>query len=30
MIKYFVVSDLHSFYDPLMKALNDKGFDNYF
>ena len=27
MIKYFVVSDIHSFYDPLIKALNDKGFD---
>lgn len=27
MKKYFAVSDVHSFYSPLMKALNDKGFD---
>lgn len=26
-IKYFCVSDIHSFYTPLMKALEDKGFD---
>lgn len=26
MKKYFIVSDTHSFYQPLMKALDDKGF----
>lgn len=26
MKKYFVVSDVHSFYDELMKALDEKGF----
>lgn len=26
-MKYFVVSDVHSFYEPLMKALNEQGFD---
>ena len=27
MKKYFVVADIHSFYDEFMKALNDAGFD---
>ena len=27
MAKFFVCSDIHSFYTPLIKALNDKGFD---
>lgn len=27
MPKFFVVSDVHSFYTPLKKALDDKGFD---
>lgn len=27
MIKYFVVSDVHSFYNELMAALNEKGFE---
>lgn len=27
MPKFFVVSDIHSFYTPLKKALDDKGFD---
>lgn len=27
MKKYFVVTDVHSFYDEMMKALNDAGFD---
>jgi serine/threonine protein phosphatase 1 len=27
MMKYFVVADVHSFYDAMMKALEDKGFD---
>ena len=27
MAKLFVCSDIHSFYTPLIKALNDKGFD---
>lgn len=27
MPKFFVVSDIHSFYAPLKKALDDKGFD---
>ena len=27
MAKLFVVSDIHSFYTPLMEALNEKGFD---
>lgn len=27
MKKYFFVSDIHSFYTPLIKALNKKGFD---
>lgn len=27
MKKYFVVSDIHSFYDPLIKALNESGYD---
>lgn len=27
MIKYFCVSDIHSFYEPLMKALTEKGFE---
>lgn len=26
-IKYFCVSDIHSFYNPLMASLNNKGFD---
>lgn len=26
-IKYFVVSDIHSFYEPMMTALTEKGFD---
>ena len=26
-MKLFVLSDIHSFYDPMMKALNDKGFE---
>ena len=25
--KYFLVSDIHSFYEPMMKALKDAGFD---
>lgn len=25
--KYFVVSDVHSYYKELMKALNENGFD---
>lgn len=27
MKKYFAISDMHSFYDPMIKALSDKGFD---
>ena len=27
MKKYFCVGDIHSFYQPFMKALNEKGFD---
>ena len=27
MPKFFVVSDIHSFYTPLKKALDEKGFD---
>jgi serine/threonine protein phosphatase 1 len=27
MMKYFVVADVHSFYDAMIKALEDKGFD---
>ena len=27
MKKYFVVSDIHGFYDELIKTLNEKGFD---
>ena len=27
MIKYFCVSDIHSFYEPLMKTLSEKGFE---
>ena len=27
MNKYFVVSDVHSFFDELMVALNEKGFE---
>lgn len=27
MAKFFVCSDIHSFYTPLIKALNEKGFD---
>lgn len=27
MDKYFVFSDVHSFYDELMNALDDKGFN---
>ena len=27
MIKYFCVSDIHSFYDPLLQALSSRGFD---
>lgn len=27
MIKYFCVSDIHSFYQPLIDALNSKGFE---
>ena len=27
MPKFFVCSDIHSFYTPLIKALNEKGFD---
>jgi len=27
MKKYFVISDIHSFYEPMMKALTEKGFD---
>ena len=27
MKKLFVVSDVHSFYNHLIKALNEKGFD---
>jgi len=30
MKKYFAISDMHSFYEPMIKALSDKGFDNYF
>lgn len=26
-IKYFAVSDVHSYYDPMMKALTDRGFE---
>ena len=26
-MKLFVMSDIHSFYEPMMKALNDKGFE---
>lgn len=26
-MKYFVISDVHSFYDPMKKALDDAGFD---
>lgn len=26
-MKYFVVSDIHSYYEPLMQALNEAGFD---
>lgn len=28
MNKYFITSDVHSFYNELMYALNEKGFDN--
>ena len=28
MAKFFVVSDIHSFYTPLKKALDDSGFDS--
>ena len=27
MKKYFAISDMHSFYEPMIKALSDKGFD---
>ena len=27
MIKYFTISDVHSFYEPMIKALDGKGFD---
>ena len=27
MVKYFCVSDVHGFYDPLTQALASKGFD---
>lgn len=26
-MKYFVCSDIHSFYSPMIKALNEKGYD---
>ena len=26
--KYFIVSDIHGFYDELMSSLNEKGFDS--
>lgn len=26
-MKYFIVSDVHSFYDEMMTALNESGFD---
>ena len=26
-MKYFVVSDIHSYYEPLIQALNEAGFD---
>ena len=27
MNKYFIVSDIHSFYNPLIKELNNNGYD---
>lgn len=26
-VKFFVISDMHSYYDPMIKALNEAGFD---
>ena len=27
---YFCISDVHSYYDEMLEALNKKGFDIYF